>query len=337
MKVLLNLQYGYYFLDLTLEHVKTLQSKFPQILFVNLGKEKDGKEKDTLISEIEDADVLATWPVEIGRFKRMGEKAKKLKWVQFSYAGVSQEYLKIAQDNNWISTNAKGIASESVSLHVLSLIFAFERNLNLAFQLQQEKKWDHRYFTKQPLGFEGLKEKILGIVGLGSIGKNLAGKASALGMRVWGIKKDINESIPSVEKILPPSQLSALLKESDILVLCAPLLEETSCLLGEPEFNQMKRTAYLINVARGGLIDEKALMNALQKGKIAGAALDVAQKEPLAPESLLYQTPNLILTPHIAGLDRHYTDSLVDLITENLKLFLENKSLKNQMDYSKGY
>jgi phosphoglycerate dehydrogenase-like enzyme len=332
MKVVLNLQYGYYFLNLTQRHVDSLELNFPQINFVNLEKEDN-----RLLPEIQEADAFVTWPIGLEKFKNIAETARNLKWIQFSYTGVSQEYLEIAKNRSWISTNAKGIASESVSLHALSLLLVLERNLHLAFQQQQEKKWNHHVFTEQDYGFSGIRDKTLGIVGLGSIGEKLAAKAAGLGMRVLGIKKNFNKTLPYVEKILPPSQISTLLKESDALILCAPLLKETRCLLRDREFDQMKRTAFLINVARGGLIDESALIEALQQKKIAGAALDVVQEEPLAPDSPLYRTPRLILTPHTAGLDRHYTDSLVALILENLKLFSEGNLLINQIDYSKGY
>ncbi len=332
MKFALHLQFGHYFLDLKETHVAKLQKEFLQIEFVNLKKNDD-----RFPEIIRDVEVLATWPVDPKKFNELLSKAEKLRWIQWSSVGMSLEYLELARRRNWMMTNARGIASESISLHVLSLILAFERKLPMAFQHQIQRKWNHKSFTATEHGFDGVKGKVLGIVGLGSIGTALAEKGHALGMRVWGVKKNPEVKPSFVEGVLPSSRLADLLKKADFLVLALPLLPETTKLIGREELNQMKESAYLINVARGGLIDEAALVESLRENRIAGAALDVAEKEPLAPEHPFYETPNLVLTPHIAGLDRHYTDSLVDLVRENTQLYLQGKPLRNKVNLQLGY
>lgn len=332
MKFVLNLQCGYYFLDFKHTHFERLQREFPQISFVNL-KKSDPR----LEPSLEDAEAFATWPFSFQCFHQAIQSAKALRWLQFSSVGISSEVLESARNKNLLVTNAKGIASESIALHALSLILSFERRLFAAFELQKTGLWDHQAFTQGNHGFKGLKDKLVGIVGLGSIGTALAEKAHALKMRVWGIRKDPQHPPPYVEKIFSLPDLPTLLEASDYVILALPLLKETFRLIGKKEMNRMKPTAYLINVARGQLIDEDALLQALHEKRIAGAALDVVAKEPLPAESLLYQAPNLILTPHIAGLDRSYTDRLVDLISENLTRYLLNQPLRNQVDLAQGY
>jgi len=332
MKVVLNLELGTYFLDLKPMHLERLMKTFPKIEFVAV-KNDDPRFAD----EVRDADVLATRPFGADRFAETVRQAEKLRWVQFSYVGVAPGYLEAAKQKSFVVTNARGLASESVALHALSLILAFERKLSLAFQFQHDRHWDPRTFSETEFGFDGLRGKTLGIVGLGSIGIALAEKAVALGMRVRGIKRSIGRPSPFVEKVLPLHELPELLSVSDFVVLSIPFFEEARELIGKSEFAMMKKNAFLVNIARGKLVDEDALVKALNDRVIAGAALDVVADEPLPPESPLWTTPNLILTPHIAVLDRRYTDSLVDLFEENLREFLAGKPLKNQVNLTLGY
>jgi len=331
MKFSLNLCYGFYFLDLKEVHVKRLREAFPHVDFIVIEKNDPAFEEKIL-----DAEAFATWPFKLESYNRILSKASKLRWLQFSNVGIAPGYLELPRAKGWLVTNARGVASEAIAMHALALILAFERGFLQAFKMQTERCWAQEPFVKAPFGFDGLQGKLLGIVGVGNIGRALAEKACALGMHVWGIKRN-PQPVPFVEKVFSPHELEKVLQESDFLMLSAPLLEETHHLIGEEALRKMKKNAYLVNVARGSLVDEKALVNALQKGEIAGAALDVAEEEPLPSTSPLYNTPNLFLTPHIAGLDRQYTDRLVDLIVLNLKNYLEGKPLSNLVDLFKGY
>lgn len=332
MKAVLNLRFGRYFLDLNETHVERLRTRFPSVRFVDLKKDDPAFE-----AEVADAEALVTYPFKVENFARALGGASRLKWIQFSYVGIAPEFVRLAREKNWLLSSARGVASDAIAVHAMSLLLAFERKLHLAFRFQKEKNWNPFAFTEGKFGFGGLRGKTMGIVGLGSIGARLTALARGFGMRVWGIKRNIASAPTGVERVLPPSSLNELLRESDVVVLAVPLIAETEKLIGEAELRAMKPGAYLLNVARGNLIDEPALAAALREGRIAGAALDVAAAEPLPADSPLYDLDNLILTPHIAGLDRLYTDSLIEIFMENLDHYLNGKPLKNQVDLAKGY
>jgi phosphoglycerate dehydrogenase-like enzyme len=181
--------------------------------------------------------------------------------------------------------------------------------------------------------------KTVGIVGLGHIGSEVARLAKAFGCRVIATRRSAVErtSGGAVDEVLPPSDLPYLLGESDFVVLAVPLTQETRELIGERELAAMKDSAVLINIGRGGSVDEPALVRSLKDGTIAGAGLDVFSQEPLPPESELWQLENVIMSPHLSGGTEIYNQRATDIFCENLRRYLENKTLMNVADASRGY
>ena len=180
----------------------------------------------------------------------------------------------------------------------------------------------------------------VGILGLGNIGLRVARICQALDMRVLGIRRSVTEPLEGqshTDLLLPPRDLPLMLRQSDFLIICLPGTQETLGLLGEMELQQMKQGSYLINVGRGGIVDEEALVGALRAGHLAGAALDVFAQEPLSPESPLWDEPGLLLTAHIAGNSPHYEERAMGLFLENLRRYLNGQDLLNLYDSEKGY
>jgi len=259
-------------------------------------------------------------------------RAPRLKWIQVMSAGVDR-FLDIDMIDSPVTlANVSGIHAIPISEFVIGLMLMFVKQAPLCFQLKYEKKWER--FTP-----EALNSKTVGIVGLGSIGREVARLAKAFGMRVIATRRSARPGgrARNVDIMLPPGQLSRLLAESDFVVLAVPFTPETSNLVGRKDLRRMKPTAYLINIARGGIVDESALVRALDEGWIAGAGLDVFATEPLSPESRLWEFPNVIFSPHIAGGIGDYAMRATEIFAENLKRYLAGKRLLNVVDKKRGY
>lgn len=257
-------------------------------------------------------------------------RAPKLRWIQSKWAGVESLLDDDLARSKIILTNARGIPDTPVSEFVLHIMLMFVKNAAFHFQLKQEKRWE-RIFP------ELLKSKTLGIVGLGHIGRAVARLAKAFQMKV--IASDIKRSAKSryVDVLFPSEQLTQLLSESDFVLLSVPLACNTTKLIGKKELKAMKSTAYLINVSRGPVVDEEALIRALRKKEIAGAGLDVFVTEPLPPESKLWDLPNVIFSPHVAGTLATYSEMTTDLFCDNLKRYLKGERLLNRVNKKRGY
>ena len=256
-------------------------------------------------------------------------RAEKLKWVHALTAGVEKFVFPEIQNSNVILTNSRGIHGIPVSEHVFSLMLAFTRCLNLLIRQQIEKRW------KRVLPDE-IHEKTLGIVGLGTIGREIAKKAKGLGMQVLSTKRTISQEL-FVDKMYSPERLLEMLSLCDFVVVALPLTDDTKGLLRLEHFAAMKRSAYLINIARGDVICQDDLVQALQEGLIRGAGLDVFDNEPLSDESLLWDMPNVIITPHVAASSPYYLDRAIKLFVDNLARYANGGEMFNIIDKQKGY
>jgi phosphoglycerate dehydrogenase-like enzyme len=306
--------------DLDKTYVNRIQSCIPD------ANVQSASQREALLSAITDAEVLLA-----GRFaKEMFSKAMKLRWVQTVSAGVDRFLFPEFVSSDVILTNARGIHYSQVSDHVLAMILAFSRRLNELIRFQQEKKWAR-------IQCDELQGKSLGIIGLGSIGSEIARKAKCFGMRVVSVDRDVGKRIPFVDEFLGLRDLRRLLKQSDFVVLSVPLTPESDGMIGEAELSAMKRDAILINVSRGRVIQEKALVKALKEGQIGGAGLDVFEEEPLPPSSELWLMKNVIATPHVAGSTPHYWDRVCDIFCENLRRYTSGQPLINRVDKRTGY
>lgn len=256
-------------------------------------------------------------------------RASNIKWIMTIGAGVDTVLPNPGLREECIITNARGIHSRQISEFVLGMILALAIRLPEHIRNQAEAAW--RLSSRMIVA-----DKTVAVIGLGTIGKEIANKASAIGMRVIGTKKN-PEPVPNVEKVYAAEDLHQALGEADFVVLIAALTPETAAMIGRKELEAMKPDAYLINVARGAMVIEEDLIEALQNQTIAGAALDVFATEPLPPESPLWKLENVIITPHIAGVRPDYLAAASQLFCDNLERYLVGEPLLNLVDREKGY
>jgi phosphoglycerate dehydrogenase-like enzyme len=230
-------------------------------------------------------------------------------------------------------TNASGLHAIPISEHILALILAFARGLPRAIKAQEKHTW----LKHTSLDLFELADKTMVLLGVGAIGGRTAIIANALGMRVLGVRKNPELQASGVERMLGPSQLMEVLPTADFLVLTIPLTPVTRGIIGELELRAMKPTAYIVNIGRGGTIQETCLQKALQEGWIAGAGLDVFETEPLPPDSPLWEMDNVILTSHYAGLTPKYAQRGMEIFVDNLRRYQAGDPLNNVVDKKLGY
>ncbi len=260
--------------------------------------------------------------------------APRLRWFHAWGAGVDGLLRHPgAVEHSFILTSTSGIHPIQMTEHVLALMLAFARRLPDAVRAQADHTWRHMENAEV---FE-LAGKTLLVIGLGAIGRRIAQMAAALGLRVLGIRRAPSGLLPGGERVAGIESLPDLLPAADFVVLVTPLTPETRGLIGERELRLMKREAYLINVARGGVVDEAALIRALREGWIAGAGLDVFEHEPLAPDSPLWEMPGVIITGHYGGVTPAYDDRAFEIFLDNLHRYRAGEPLRNVVDKRLGY
>lgn len=255
-----------------------------------------------------------------------------LRWVQQDFAGTDWllNFPDIIQ-KNFILTNASGVHAIPISEHILALMLALARDIHLSIRKQGDHQWTRRARVVE------LEEATLGIIGLGKIGEKTAEKAKGLNMRVLALRRNPERSSPYVDRIYGTEGLMELLSQSDWVVISAAMTPETKGMIGETELKGMKKSAHLINIARGSIIQEKALIKALQEGWIAGAGLDVFETEPLPQDSPLWDMENVIITGHYAGATPFYFDRVMEIFLENLRRYQDGETLINVVDKQLGY
>jgi phosphoglycerate dehydrogenase-like enzyme len=260
--------------------------------------------------------------------------APHLRWYQKWSAGVDG-LLRNPEivEKDFVLTNTSGIHAIPIAEHVFGLMLAFARNFPEAFRAQARREW----IVPARGSISELAGKTLLVVGLGGIGGHLAQVASAMGMRVLGVRRHPARPTPGVERIVGPDRLRDLLPEADFIVLAAPLTRETDALIGDAEFGRMRRSAFLVNAGRGQVVDEPALVRALQEKRIAGAGLDVFRDEPLPEASPLWTLPNVIITAHYSGVNPHYNERAMVIFVDNLQRYLSGRPLRNVVDKRLGY
>jgi len=266
--------------------------------------------------------------------------APHLRWLQCSGAGVDGLLPTGVLDpqSGVTVTTATGIHSTTISEYVFGSMLLFNRNWPEMVRLQDRHLWP-RSAGWYNLGGRELVDQTLAIIGLGNIGRRIAQLGHAFGMKVIATRRSIGdaEQDPDVDQLYPMHRLHDLLRLGDYIVLAVPLTAETEKLIGEAELRVMQPHTYLVNVARGRVIDEAALIRALQEHWIAGAGLDVTEQEPLPADSSLYSMPNVIVTPHISGLSVQYDQRLTTLFADNLRRYRAGQPLHNQYDPHRGY
>ncbi|MDP9273692.1 MAG: D-2-hydroxyacid dehydrogenase [Chloroflexota bacterium] len=278
------------------------------------------------------AEVLLRGGIAAGVLDHLITRAPRLAWIHSASAGVDRVATPVVRARGLTVTNARGVFSRPIAEYVVMMVLAIARRLPQLLELQRERTW-------QPLRGTELANLTLGIVGYGSIGSEVAHLLEPFGTRILATRRHPERGSgdrPNVE-LLAEDQLDRLLAESDVVVVATPLTEDTAGLIGSPQLQRMRETAWLINIARGRLVDEAALRRALEQGWIGGAVLDVFTEEPLAPDSPLYSAPNMIITPHTSWASDRVADRTIELFVENLRRYVAGEPLANVVDLEAGY
>lgn len=292
---------------------------------------------------LDDVEVLLRGFLSAEAFDRLLARAPRLAWVHSASAGVERVLTPTSRERGLVVTNARGVFSEPIAEYVLMMILAVSRRLPQLLELQRERTW-------QPLEGVELRDVTVGIVGLGSIGHAVAALATAFGCRVVATRRRAPEGVareptreegvpelPGLDRLTGPEGLPELLAESDFIVLAAPLTPETEGMIDEAALTSVKPGAWLVNVARGRLVDERALLRALREGPLGGAVLDTFRDEPLPPGSPFYDLPNVIVTPHTSWSSGRVLDRSVELFCDNLRRYAAGEPLLNVVDPGAGY
>ena len=289
---------------------------------------------------LDDVEALLRGPLPAATFDRLLARCPSLRWVHSATAGVERVLTPAAAQRGLVITNARGVFSEPIAEYVMMMILSVIRRLPQLLELQREHTW-------QPLPAREMRDVTIGVVGLGSIGQAVARLALAFGARVVAVRRDpaagaggagvTDADLAGIDHLLTPDQLPELLAESDFVVLALPLTRDTEDLFDAHRLGLMKPGAWLVNVARGGLVDERALVRALRAGQLSGAVLDTVRAEPVEPSSPLFDVPNLILTPHTSWSSGRVLDRSIELFCDNLARFAAGEALVNTVDPGKGY
>jgi len=315
---------------------------------------------------VDDVEVLLRGFLSSEAFDRLLARAPQLRWVHSATSGVERALTPAAIARDVVVTNARGVFSRPIAEHVLLMILAISRRLPQLLELQRERTW-------QPLEGRELRDLTIGIVGYGSLGRAVASLATAFGSRVVAMRRhpeaaatgtdagsgsgagsgpkaagtgstagtgqddDVFSVEPRLARIYGPDGLHELLAESDVVVLAAPLTPETDGMIDDAAIAAMRPDTWLINVARGRLVDDVALVRALTEDRIGGVALDTFRDEPLPQSSPLWELPNVIVTPHTSWSSARVLDRSIDLFCDNLRRYRAGEPLRNVVDRSAGY
>lgn len=295
---------------------KSLESTFPDLMIHAAVKEEE------IGDFIERADILLTNRISDVLMK----KALKLQWIQATTTGVDYLINLPFLRKEVLLTSTRGIHAPQMSEMAILLMLALSRNLPRVIRNQGQRVWE-RWSGKL------LYQKKVGIIGLGVIGKEIAKKCKTFGMTIYGVATQKRET-EGVDYSYGTEGLSEVLKEVDYLILVVPNTPQTRKMIGAKELSMMKPTAYLINIARGETVDEEPLAHALRTGRIAGAALDVFNTEPLPADHPFWELENMILTPHLGGMSENYVTQVLSIFEENLRRFLrgERDNLINRVE-----
>lgn len=281
------------------------------------------------------ADIVCTFSPPANLY----ELAPHIRWIALASAGAEHALRAgLVRPDSAIVTTANGVHAVPISEYVLSTMLMWAHHWPHMLDMKRSHSWadpDER----NRLRAQELYGSTLSVIGLGAIGRRIAQLGRNFGMRVLAVRRSgaAGDTDPDVDELLPSARLGDLLAASDYVVVSLPSTPESHHLLGAGQLHQMKPTAFLVNIARGEIIDEQALIQALQDGTIAGAALDVFETEPLPAKSPLWGMPNVIISPHVSGSSDRYSERLTDLLLDNLARFREGRPLRNVVDPTRGY
>jgi phosphoglycerate dehydrogenase-like enzyme len=304
-----------------------LQQEFPEHTFIQL------QNYDRVPEEIADTDVFIGWSLRPPQFVA----AKKLRWIHSPAAAVHQLMFPELVESSVVLTNSTGIHGPVVAEHAIAVLLAMAKRLPQAMQYQAKREWSQDQLWQQRPRPREVADATVAVVGMGGIGREFAARAKALGMKVLAVRENPAKGLDGADSVFSPARIDDVLPQADYVLLCTPVTPATSGMMNEARLSKMKPDAYLINVARGPLIDEAALLDALQHHRIAGAALDVFVEEPLPPDSPFWSLDNVLITPHTAAVTERLWERHYRLIVDNMKRFLAGEPLLNEVDKKRGY
>ena len=304
-----------------------IRARWPEMRVVHL------PHYDHLMDEVPDTDIFVGFSLRPEQFLL----ARKLKWLHSTAAGVGQLMYPELRKSGIEVTNASGVHRIPMAEHILGILIALARRFPDCFRYQQQSLWAQQELWNAPIRPRELRGQVLLFIGFGAIGREVAKIIRPLGMRVWAVTRSGRAEEGLAEQVFPASKLDEVLPQADFVVLAAPETPETRKMIGPREFGLMKPSAYFMNVSRGALVDEPALISALEQRKIAGAALDVASQEPLPAENPLWKLDNAFITPHMSAVSEHLWERQTDLLMENLERWFAGDELLNRVDLNRGY
>jgi D-3-phosphoglycerate dehydrogenase len=303
-------------------HLAQIRAAAPGHDVIDAGQERIAAELPGAEIFCGHAKVPVPWPEVVRR--------GRLKWIQSSAAGLDHCLVPEVIDSPILVTSASGLFADQVAEQTLALLLGLLRSLPAFFRAQQQRE-----FIRRPT--RDLHRTTVGIVGLGGNGTRLAEVLRPFKTRIIATDMFPDSPPPCVDALWPADQLDRLLAESDVVILCVPLNSQTQGMIAAPQLARMKRGAILINVARGPVVVERDLVSALTSGHISGAGLDVTEVEPLAEDSLLWDLPNVLITPHVGAQSSSRADDTTNLICENLRRYFAGKPLLNLVEKRLGY
>lgn len=286
-----------------------------------------------LPGELADADIFVGFMLTPEQLAAAG----KLKWMHITAAGVSQMMRPDVRERGIVITNARGVHAIPMAEHAMGMMVALAHKFPEAIRAQIARKWAQEEMWNTKPRLSELHGRILALVGLGAVGREIAKYAKVFGMRVWAVTRSGTGDPELAERIFQVGDIDRVLSEADYAVIAAPDTPETRAMIGAKQFAAMKPSAFLINLSRGSLVDEAALADALRNRRIAGAAIDVTEQEPLPPESPLWAIENLFITPHTSAATEELWDRQTKLLTENLERWFAGRESINLVDQTKGY
>jgi phosphoglycerate dehydrogenase-like enzyme len=328
MKVLVYISWAVRAWRIPNEQVARLRERFPEITFVHAEHEADA------LDGIVDADIAFSSRLT----PEMVERAERLRWVHSGAAAVGG-LLPLAElgRRDIRVSNSRGVQAIPMAEQVMCGLLVLARRMDLTLAAQREKRWIQEQLCNSDWPWM-LHGRSMTIIGLGTIGTEVARRANAFGIRVTAVRRRPEEPKPAyVERVVGPGALPDALKGCDILVISAPFVAGTNRIIGREQITMMNDGAILVNVARGQIVDETAMIDALRNGKLGGAVLDVFDKEPLDESSPLWTLPNVVISPHSSGFRKSHWDEVIDLFSTNLQRYRRGESLLNPVDCEAGY
>jgi phosphoglycerate dehydrogenase-like enzyme len=282
------------------------------------------------LAPVDDAEVLLRWWGPPQMLIGLVERMPALRWLHIPRAGVDSSLVPAVVDRDILVTNSAGVHAIPISEFVLMFMLSHIKRVPELLLAQGERRWD------KSLAMNELAGRTVLVIGMGQIGRAIAARASAFEMRVLGSSRS-GRPQPGVERVVSEGEWRALIPEADYVVLAAPLTPATRGMFGAAELAAMRPSAYLINIARGEIVDEGALIAALERGQIAGAGIDVFSTEPLPAASPLWGLPNVFVTPHISWTSPEIRPRTIHLFIENLRRYVAGEPLRNLVDKHAGY